>query len=144
VRPLSCCVVRPLMLRRRQEHREIVQRLSDQDDVVAVFCAFPVVASAFLDNDAVYQGELICIDDGSTDRLRAGFIRQIPLKGRPNTLLQTLVDHAACATAVAEAAMLDPAVPHNDKVRLSGEARRSRLELAQAIAAKPVAPLESF
>ena len=92
------------------EHQsEIVQRLSDQDDVVAVFCAFPVIASAFLDNDAVYQGELICIDDGSTNCLRAGFIRQIPLKGRPNTLLQTLVDHAACATAVAEAAMLDPA-----------------------------------
>ena len=70
-------------------------------------------------------------------RLRAGFIRQLALKGRPNTLLQTLVDHAARSTAAAELAMLDSSVSANDRVRLSGEARRARLELQQAIAARP-------
>lgn len=75
--------------------------------------------------------------EGRIRRLRAGFIRQLAVKGRPNTILQTLVDHAARSTAIAEFAMADPGVSHVDRVRLSNEARRSRLELHQAIAAKP-------
>ncbi len=52
-------------------------------------------------------------------------------------MIAALADDAARSTAIAEAALLDASITHNDRVRLSNAARRSRLELRHAIAPRP-------
>jgi hypothetical protein len=62
--------------------------------------------------------------------LRRSFQRL--LNRMPTVRQSMLIDSAAIMQARFEAAALDPSTTHNDLVRLSGEARRSRLDMEAA------------
>jgi hypothetical protein len=62
--------------------------------------------------------------------LRRAYQRE--LNHKPTVVQRTLIRTAAVMQARFEAALLDPSTTANDLVRLSGEARRSRIDMLAA------------
>lgn len=83
---------------------------------------------------------------GEIRSLRRAYLRRLKLRGRPPADISALISTATLATVIAHQAMADPAVGHNDRVRLVGMAKRARAEVEHAIAnrAEPPTPLKEL
>jgi hypothetical protein len=98
-------------------------------DTVAPVLAIPAASNGNGGHAATTSGEI--------RTLRRAFIRQLGIVGRPNAYISTLASSAAMATILARESLSDPRATANDRVRLSGMARKARRDLEHAAAAKP-------